>query len=497
VLLQLLAEKAAQYPNKKAVVGEARALTYGELYAEARKIAGCFQSLGLKTGDAVLLGMPPSPEFHAALFGAAALGLVVIPALPSGKLSDQIVAARPTAALGEPCFLGAVRQRGALRHFIEWRRDGLKLPTPSLPFSRDRVFRDEKIFAVSTSGTTGDPQLYLRSAETVVERARMRAAAYGLRADDVLLATRPYNSGSAINNHVIVPVCAGCTIVVQERFERFKAAQSIGAAGVTVLYAVPFVYEMLASIPRSVECDFSSVRLCIAGGAPLSRQVAEAFKDRFGLALRQRYAGTHLYPAFTYNPDGPPTSVGRIDGIFPIRILDEGGAPAPAETVGEITFYFPGFPESWKRLARTNPNLKGDYLYTGDLGRTDAAGNVYVVGRRSRFIKVAGNRVEPAEVESVLREHPAVKDALVVGVSDGAAEERVEARVSVAENVSEQELLKHCAQRLDPYKCPRRIEIKSELPRNDHGKISRRLFDGGASAWLLVALDLSWLAAAP
>lgn len=494
MLYQLLAERAAQYPNKKAVVGETRALTYAELHAEAEKIAGYLQSLGLQAGQSIVLGMPPSPEFHAVLFGAAALGLVTIPALPSGKLTARAVAAQPVVAFGEASFLAAVRERCAsLRHLIEWRGDGgVDVPKAATPFSRTKQFEQEKIFAVSSSGTTGEPELHLRSAEIVVERAHMRAAAHGIRADDVLLATRPYNSGSAINNHVIMPVCAGCTIVVRERFERFKTAQLIGAAGVTVLYAVPFIYEMLASIPRSFPCDFSSVRLCIAGGAPLSRHVAEAFRDRFGLILRQRYAGSHISPAFTYNADGPANSVGRIDGIFPISIFDEAGTKLGADAIGEIAFHFAGFPERWKKLMRTNPNLRGDYIYTGDLGRTDAAGNVYVVGRKSRFIKVAGNRVEPAEVENVLREHPEVKDALVFGVVIGQADEIVEAQVSTTGNVSEQDLLRYCAERLDPYKCPRRIAIKAELPRTDHGKVSRRILTSLAS-WIATSAESGWL----
>ncbi len=130
-------------------------------------------------------------------------------------------------------------------------------------------------------------------------------------------------------------------------------------------------------------------------------------------------------------------------------------------------------PPLWRQTLEANPNVRNGYLRSGDLGRFDAAGNVYVVGRRSPFIKVGANRVEPAEVENVLRLHPSVSEALVYGVKIGAIEEAVHADVIAAGAVSERELADFCRQRLDGYKCPRRIFIKDDLPRNAHGKIIR------------------------
>lgn len=117
--------------------------------------------------------------------------------------------------------------------------------------------------------------------------------------------------------------------------------------------------------------------------------------------------------------------------------------------------------------------MRNGYLRSGDLGRADEQGNVYVVGRKSAFIKVGANRVEPAEVESILRRHPHVSEALVYGVKIGDVEEAVHADIIAVNGISERDLLSFCAQHLDGYKCPRRVFIKNELPRNVHGKIVR------------------------
>jgi long-chain acyl-CoA synthetase len=494
MLFQLLAERASQYPNKAAIIGESRTVTYRDLYTEASSLAAHLQSLGIQSGQPVILGMPPSPELHAALFGVSALGLPSITVLPSGKISSHIARAQPAVAIGDIAFLSAASERcPSLRHLIEWRREqGLDIAKSDKPFSRTKVFRDENVFAVSSSGTTGEPKLYFRSAEMVVERSELRAKAHVIGPEDVLLATRPYNNSVAINNQVVIPVLTGSSIVVHESFERFKIAESIAAARVTVLLAAPFFYETLASIPKSHPCDFSSVRLRVAGGAPLSPHVARAFEDRFGLTLHQWYAGSHIHPVFLYNAEGPADSVGHMNGTFPARILGDNDEVLGSGAIGEIVFHLPAIPKKWRNALLANPNRSGEYLHTGDLGRADDAGYIYVVGRKSAIIKVGGNRVEPAEVEDVLRRHPQVREALVFGKAAGNADQIVEAVIEASSELHETELLRFCAQHLDAFKCPRRITIKASLPRNEQGKISRRLFDSLLLISPFVGPEITW-----
>jgi long-chain acyl-CoA synthetase len=219
------------------------------------------------------------------------------------------------------------------------------------------------------------------------------------------------------------------------------------------------------------------VRLCVAGGAPLGRHVRQAFEERFSLKIHQWYAGSHIHPVFLHDVNGPGESVGRVDGIFPACILGDNNQSMGPGMVGEIAFHVPSIPEKWRKSVEANPNCRGEYLHTGDLGRIDAAGYIYVVGRKSAIIKVGGNRVEPAEVEDVLRRHPQVREALVFGTGTSNADQLVEAIVEASGELDETELMRFCAQHLDAFKCPRRISIKANLPRNEQGKVSRRLVD--------------------
>lgn len=479
MVYRLLQRQARRYGSKAAIIGQDRAVSYRELLNEVDRAAVYFQSRGLQIGDSLVLGVPPCPEFYVMFFAACAVGLKVMPVLPSGKIPQVIIDGRPRVAVGDPSFLARAEQQcRTLKESVTWsRKGGLRVPVAHGRFARPGIFREQPVVGVSSSGSTGTPSIYTRSAELLVRRAQLRAWCLEITAGDVLLSVRPLTSGSSISSHVILPLVAGGTVVVQEKFQRFAAAKAIGQERVTVLYSVPFIFELLASVPLDNPADLSSLRLCISAGAPLSAAVAEAFFTRFGIQIRQIYGGSHIHPAFTYNRQGVPGAVGRTDGAFPIAILDDAGNGVASEEIGEVVFDFRRMARPWKKFLRGNPNRRGRYIYTGDLGRTDNTGNVFVVGRKSKFIKVRGNRVEPAEVEDTLRSHPDVKEAVVFALDPGAPDEAVGAIVVPHRRVTKARLLKFCAERLEGYKCPRKVELRDSVPHNAHGKIARFVLD--------------------
>jgi acyl-coenzyme A synthetase/AMP-(fatty) acid ligase len=456
-------------------------LTYAELLWETNKNAAALRSLKITPGARVVLGIPPSPDFYSFFYAAAAVGATIIPVLPSGKFPSAVKESNVFLAVGDKTLVRAAKKScPGLRQTIVWdRKRGLAVSDGLGSFTRQGVHRNRHVFAVSSSGTTGAPVLYYRTAETALQRANLRIKLFGLTPDDVLLSSRPYNNGSSINNHVILPVMAGCRVVVREKFQRFEASAAIAQEKVTVLYAVPFIFELLGSILESREADLSSLRLCVSGGAPLSRSVYDRFYQRYGIRIRQRYGGSHLHPACSYNLSDVPEAVGHVSGVFPLAVLsDEGNELGPGIT-GEIAFDFSKVAAAWKRHLKDNPNRRGRYIYTGDLGKTDEHGRVYIVGRKSRFIKVGANRVAPAEVENVLRSHPQVSEALVFALRLGQSDEAVGAAVVRSGQITSGELMNYCAEHLDSYKCPRKINFRKSMPRNAHGKVLRTHF--GAS----------------
>jgi long-chain acyl-CoA synthetase len=476
VLYAELVRQSKKNPDKTAVVEERRSLTFAQLRENVDATAAYLQQLGIGVEERLLVGIPPSPEFYIFFYAAAALGATVIPVLPSAKLSAQFLKTDPVLAVGSREFVdNCSKSYPTLRATILWDRlSGLRVPEPVHPFRRKHVMRQEQVVAVSSSGTTGIPTVVFQSAELLLERAKLKARILGVSSDDVLLSIRPFNNGSSINNHVVVPLVKGCKVVVFERFERFKTIDAIARERVTILYAVALVFELLAAVPLSYPVDFLSLRLCISGGGPLSKYIHDRFHQRFGIWIRQRYGATQIIPAFTYNRAGVPGAVGQASGPFPVTVLNEHKKPARPEQIGEVVFNVPKFPAQWKKFFINHPHRRGRYIFTGDLGRLDKDGNLFIVGRKSSFIKVGGNRVEAAEVENILRTHPKVKEASVFPIRAGQIDEAVGAAVIAAGKVEQRELIEYCSQRLDSYKCPRQIAFKKSLPRNDNGKVIRR-----------------------
>lgn len=481
MLYQALLKIAKKIPDKVAVSGEVRSLTFGALLNEARQIARQLQSLGVKTGDTILLGVPPSPDFYSFFYAACALGATVIPLLPSDKIPPTAVNANPVLAAGAAAFVKAVRAAcPGLSRFIFWDRNrGFDLGQSDMrrPLRRHRVIREHCILAILSSGTTGEPTLHRTSAEALLRHGQLRARVIGIRPDDVILSTRPFNNMSSLDAPVILPVVTGCRVVVHEKFQRYQAAEAIARERVSVIYAVPIIFEMLAGIPDNYPGDFSSLRLCVSGGAPLPQYVYDKFMRRFGVAIRQRYGSTQFFPAFNYDTRGVPGAVGQLSGPFPMTVIGATGRPLRSGRIGEIVLDCAKLRGAlWRACFEGHPDRVNRYLHTGDLGRFDDNGTLFIVGRKSPFIKVGGNRVAPAEVESVLRSHPKVRDSIVFAYHQGKHDEAVQAIVVPSQGLTERELLAYCADRLAAHKCPRRMEFRTTLPRNAQGKIIRHQF---------------------
>jgi long-chain acyl-CoA synthetase len=484
VIYRLLCDQAAQRPGNVAVAGELSRLTYGQLLREVKALAAYLEILRLKREESILVGIPPSPAFYVIFYAASAVGATLIPVLPSERIPLPLLKANPAVAIGQESFLSQAKQSfPGVRNLLAWNSaSGLQYADPPQDFRQRKPIRKEPILALSSSGTTGVPTIHYRSAEMILERAQLGVKILGVALEDVLLATRPFNNGSSLNNHIVAPLVAGCRVIVREKFQRFTIMEAIAQEKVTILYAVPFVFEVLASLPHECATDLSSLRLCVSAGAPLSASVWQNFFDRYGISIRQAYGASQISPLFTYNSSGVPGAVGHVSGPFPMAILDDRQRALGPGQVGEIAFDYSQLSRRWKTFFQHRPNRVGKYFLTGDLGRLDSHGNVYIVGRKSRFIKVGGNRVEPAEVEDVLRSHPLVLDVVVYALNPGRSDESVAAVIAPAGELTAEDIVRHCARRLDGYKCPKKIEFRTELRRNAHGKIVRHVFETGREA---------------
>ena len=272
----------------------------------------------------------------------------------------------------------------------------------------------------------------------------------------------PLSHAHGLGNALLASVRAGARLVVRRRFLRRQTLDALAARRVTVFPAVPFMARMLETTDRRRRWDLGALRLCLSAGAPLARDVFDAFTARFGVPLRQLYGLTaagdvtaNLAPIGELDPGSVGAPLAGVD----VAIEDGDGRPLPRGESGEVVV----------RSASAAGGV-GSALRTGDLGRLNARGELFITGRTSAFVNAAGNKVDPREVESVLRAHPAVRDVVVFGQAAPHGDEIVAAVVVRRAPCSEQTLRVHCCSRLAPYKIPRLFRFRAALPAGAPGE---------------------------
>jgi long-chain acyl-CoA synthetase len=286
-----------------------------------------------------------------------------------------------------------------------------------------------------------------------------------------------------------VPLYAGATLIVLSRFRPASVAQAVERYHATRLFGVPTIFIALLNHEDSRRADYSSLRTCRTNAAPLPPSVKAAFDDLVGReVLIEGYGLTETSPLTHANPihKAKPGSIGIPITDTDAKVVDlETGVDLQAGEPGEIVIRGPQVMQGyWNRPEETAAAMAGGWFHTGDVARMDDDGYFFIVDRMKDQINTAGFKVWPHEVEEVIYTHPAVKMVAVIGVDDAYRGEAVKAFVVLKEEhrrrISEAELLAFCQERLMPYKVPRLVEFRDELPLSAAGKLLRRLLRNGA-----------------
>jgi acyl-coenzyme A synthetase/AMP-(fatty) acid ligase len=315
-----------------------------------------------------------------------------------------------------------------------------------------------------TSGTSGRRKGAIRPEPTLVREAESIAGSLGFDAGSRVLCAVPLCHAYGFADGVLAVLAAGATLIAVRPGSSGQLAEALRWSRADVLVGVPALYDLWTRGTANGLRDHR-LRLCVSAGAPLSPTVAARFEDRWGVRISQQYGMTEC-GAISIDTEGTDGSVGRPFPGVEVR-LDAAG-----EIVVASSFAATGYVAGVHELLPRNP-FSPDGLLTGDLGRFDGRGRLHVTGRREEFINVHGEKVDPGEVEDVLRSHPAVRDAAVVGVPTTSGDQWVAAFVVCDDAVGERELTDHCTSLLVRYKAPRRMIRLPELPRTALGKIRR------------------------
>lgn len=472
-----LGRLAAYHPNRPALWFRNTWLTYGELYLRARRAAGALRALGVAKGDRVGLIAWNHPAYLDLLFAGPLLGHILTPF--NHRLS-----------LPELKALHAYTEPKVLFYGEEFQEVAQALDPKALPLEvllqgeeapeEVRVDLEDPALLLFTGGTTGLPKGALLPYRQLLVNALETAFAWGLsREDRYILATPMFHA--ALNALATPLLYLGGQVVVEERFRPEEYLELVRLHRPTLLFLVPTMYQMLLEAQAFAETDLSSVRFAISGGAPCPTPVREAFRER-GVRFKQGYGLTECgVNCFTFELEEAeryPESVGRPMPHLWARLLREDGKEAGVGEAGELWLSGSVVMKGYFRRPEENEKVfvwDGERLWlrTGDLAYRDEGGRFYIVGRRKEMFISGGENVYPVEVERVLYDHPAVKEAAVVGVPDPRWGEVGAAFVVLREPVPAEALRAFLKARLAGYKVPKHLLFLEELPKTGPGKVQK------------------------
>ena len=345
---------------------------------------------------------------------------------------------------------------------------------------------DDIAFLTYTSGTTGPPKGAMTTHRNVVFNARTYRDWIGLGPGDVVLGVAPLFHITGLVGHIAIALLVGAPLVLMYRLDPRLTLETVAAEKATFTVGSITVFIALMNTPDADPNALASLTKIYSGGAPIPPSTVTAFQAAFGHYIHNIYGLTETTSPSHAVPWGAQAPVDEASGALSVgvpvyntvvRIVGDDGQDLPPGQVGELVTAGPqvvvGY---WNKPDESAKALPGGALRTGDVGYMDADGWFYIVDRKKAQINVGGYKVWPREVEDVLYEHEAVREAAVVGVPDPYRGETVKAFVSLrpGTSVTADELIAFCKERMAAYKYPRQVEFLDEIPKTVTGKLLRR-----------------------
>lgn len=511
ILNQALRRAVRYFPDNAATIFDGRKQNYRELWMRARALSKALDELGVRRNDRVAIYMLNCPQFLEAVYACFEIGAVIVP-LNTRLAADELVfiindaecvafisdeTLQPLAASFKPRIEGVNRYIaiGGSGEFDDYEtlvapRINYQPDNQPEPLSNENQSEDDLAGLFYTSGTTGTPKgvmlshrnLWMNAMHTLAARAPEPKAVFLHAAPMFHLATFPAVINNTLNGgaHAILP-----------KFDLKVLMEIIERDRVTSTVLVPTMINFLINHPDIGKHDLSSLRLITYGASPMPVELLkQAMKAFPSVEFFQGYGQSESSPLLTvlkpedHITEGPEritrrlASCGRAVIGVEVEVVDENGAPVSQGEVGEVAARGPNVMLGyWKRPEETATTLRRGWLHTGDMATVDEDGYIYLVDRKKDMIISGGENVYSTEVENVVYQHPAIREAAVIGVPDEKWGETVKAIVTLKDGASlnENELIEFCASRLADYKVPKSVEIRAdELPKSGTGKILKK-----------------------
>ncbi|MBS3786767.1 long-chain fatty acid--CoA ligase [Candidatus Bipolaricaulota bacterium] len=487
---QILERRANLTPNKVGWVDwdQGKRLRYDELNRRANKAANCFrEEHGIQKGDRVSVLALNGVHYSDLYFGLGKIGAILAPLnwrLAEPELEYILGDCEPEIVLyDDECSEHTEELKGSYTdanwiHLSEYEKAletaSAERPEPSTP-----VKKEEPHAILYTSGTTGRPKGAMLPHRMILWNSVNTVTSWGLTEDDIAPVVTPQFHTGGLNT-VLTPLYhVGGRVVVTKEFDPEDTLRMVERESATVVFMVPVMFQMMSETDLFSRADLSSIRFLISGGAPAPESVKETYRER-GLVFKEGYGltevGNNCFSETAAESLQKEGSVGKPVIHENARIADDQGDEVSPGEIGELLLAGPHvFSGYWKKPEETEEAFTDDWFHTGDLARMDEEGYFYIEGRKKDMIISGGENIYLAEVERVLKEHPDVADAALIGVPDETWGEVGHAIIVPSEGsqVDEEELEEYCENQIASYKVPKSFERAEKLPRNSYGKLER------------------------
>jgi long-chain acyl-CoA synthetase len=500
----LLADSAARWPDLPAVRFYQTRLTYAQVWNQALRAANALVELGIKKGDRVALMLPNCPQYLAAYYGALRAGAIVVQVNPlytprelqyilNNSGAETIVVADALYPVVQQALpntplkrVFVTRLRGAVEIGPEARsfEEALAAASPEPP--EVPISAHDVAVLQYTGGTTGVSKGAMLTHFNLVANVTQIIGVNPERdkpGEGRFLVVIPLFHVYGMTVCMNYGLAIGMELILLPRFDLAEVMETIKATQPTYFPGVPTMYVAVNSFPNAESYGVSSIRYYNSGAAPMPIEVMQTFESRFGGKILEGYGLSEASP-FTH---GHPPAARRKPGTVGIPApdteseivdLETGTKVLPIGDIGEIRIRGPQVMTGyWQMPEETAVALRDGWLYTGDIGKMDEDGYFSIVDRKKDMIIASGYNVYPRDVEEVLYEHPAIKEACVAGVPDSYRGETVKAYVVLrpGAQLDADTLTAYCKERLAAYKVPKIVEFREALPKSAVGKILRRV----------------------
>ncbi len=479
----ILRENFKSKEDRTAIVeGEYKA-TYAELCRLVDSLSCYLSNEGIKKGDRVCLYLPNSAEFVIGFFAIANIGAICVPVnakYKTSELEQYISSSGAGFVLTSGDLLEPVRQitRDIKTVVVkgenaDWKIDNSDESTYELACD---ITEDDKAIYLFSTGSTGVPKCVARSHAKLLALAENHTSTVGWDSSDRILFVIPISHTYAFGN-LISALKIGAAVYMIEDFNRRNVVDCILENRISIFPAVPFMLDILSGYGPAKGRDFSFLKHVISAGAALNKNISAGFYNNFGIYPMQLYGSSETGVISINLADDIHhrlESVGKSVNNVEVRIVDEDNNSLEQGQQGEIIVKSPSMTDRYENLPEESVlAFRKGYYYTGDIGRIDEKGYIYITGRKKLFINISGQKVDPGEVENIILLNEDVMEVAVVGRKDSSGAEYVAAFIVSDKNLNASDIVKFCRDKISDIKIPTSIKFVDEIPKSPTGKILR------------------------